>query len=100
VSYDADAIAKQWKDRAATVELLLSVRDTLTSVNTWEPHQIEDGLRAEAERRGIGAGKMFQPLRVALTGLTVSAGIFDVLILLGRQRSLERIDDAVNFLRA
>jgi glutamyl-tRNA synthetase len=100
VSYDADAIAKQWKDRAATVELLLSVRDTLTSVNTWEPHQIEDGLRAEAERRSIGAGKMFQPLRVALTGLTVSAGIFDVLILLGRERSLERIDDAVNFLRA
>jgi glutamyl-tRNA synthetase len=100
VSYDADAIAKQWKDRAATVELLLSVRDTLTSVNTWEPHQIEDGLRAEAERRGVGAGKMFQPLRVALTGLTVSAGIFDVLILLGRERSLERIDDAVNFLRA
>jgi len=43
---------------------------------------------------------MFQPLRVALTGLTVSAGIFDVLMLLGRERSLERIDDAVNFLSA
>jgi len=100
VSYDPDAVAKHWKDRAATVELLSNVRNTLTSLNTWEPHKIEDGLRAQAEHRGIGAGKMFQPLRVALTGLTVSAGIFDVLMLLGRERSLERIDDAVNFLSA
>jgi glutamyl-tRNA synthetase len=61
---------------------------------------MEDALRARAEERGVGAGKMFQPLRVALTGLTVSAGIFDVLALLGRERSLERIDDALNYLRA
>jgi glutamyl-tRNA synthetase len=56
-------------------------------------------LRSDAERRGVGAGKLFQPLRVALTGLTVSAGIFDVLVLLGRDRSLARIDDAMNYLR-
>jgi glutamyl-tRNA synthetase len=56
-------------------------------------------LRILAEQRGVGAGKLFQPLRVALTGLTVSAGIFDVLALLGRDRALARIDDAVKFLR-
>jgi glutamyl/glutaminyl-tRNA synthetase len=100
VSYDADAVAKQWKDRAATVELLSSVRNTLATVNKWEPQQLEDVLRSDAERRGVGAGKLFQPLRVALTGLTVSAGIFDVLVLLGRERSLARIDDAMNYLRA
>ena len=99
VTYDADAVAKQWRDRAATVELLLSVRNTLAVVNKWEPQQIEAALRSEAERRGVGAGKLFQPLRVALTGLTVSAGIFDVLVLLGRERSLARIDDAMNYLR-
>jgi glutamyl/glutaminyl-tRNA synthetase len=100
VTYDADAVAKQWKDRGATAELLSSVRNTLAAVNKWEPQQIEDALRSEAEQRGIGAGKLFQPLRVALTGLTVSAGIFDVLVLLGRERSLARIDDAMNYLRA
>jgi glutamyl-tRNA synthetase len=100
VVYDADAVAKQWKDRPATVELLSSVRNTLESVNRWEPQQMEDALRASAEQRGVGAGKLFQPLRVALTGLTVSAGIFDVLVLLGRERSLARIDDALNYLRA
>jgi glutamyl-tRNA synthetase len=99
VTYDAEAVAKQWKDRAATVELLSSLRNTLSAVNRWEPQQIEDALRSDAERRGVGAGKLFQPLRVALTGLTVSAGIFDVLVLLGRDRSLARIDDAMNYLR-
>ena len=46
---------------------------------------------------GLGekAGKIFQPLRVALTGLGVSPGIFDVLVMLGRERSLARIDAAV-----
>ncbi|HKN68381.1 MAG TPA: glutamate--tRNA ligase [Gemmatimonadaceae bacterium] len=99
VTYDADAVAKQWKDRGATADLLSSVRNTLAAVNTWEPQQIEDALRSESEQRGIAAGKLFQPLRVALTGLTVSAGIFDVLVLLGRERSLARIDDAMNYLR-
>jgi glutamyl-tRNA synthetase len=99
VSYDPDAIAKQWKDRAATVGLLSSVRNTLASVDTWEPPVLEEALRILAEQRGVGAGKLFQPLRVALTGLTVSAGIFDVLALLGRDRALARIDDAVKFLR-
>jgi len=99
VSYDPEAVAKQWKDRAATVDLLSSVRNTLASVDTWEPPIMEEALRLQAERRGVGAGKLFQPLRVALTGLTVSAGIFDVLALLGRDRTLARIDDAVKFLR-
>jgi glutamyl-tRNA synthetase len=100
VMYDPDAVEKQWKDRASTVELLSRARNTLASVITWEPHEMETALRADAEQHGIGAGKLFQPLRVALTGLAVSAGIFDVLALLGRERSLARIDDALNFLRA
>ena len=100
VSYDAEAVAKQWKDRSATTQLLSSIRDALASVNTWEPQQVESKLRTLADERGLGAGKLFQPLRVALTGLTVSAGIFDVLALLGRDRALARIDDALRYLRS
>lgn len=57
---------------------------------------MEDALRGVAEQVGLGdkAGKIFQPLRVALTGLSVSPGIFDVLAILGRDRSLARIDAA------
>ena len=63
---------------------------------------MEQALRALAERMGFGdkAGRVFQPLRVALTGLAASPGIFDVLLLLGRSRALARIDDALGYLRA
>ena len=54
----------------------------------WEPAALEESLRVLAEQLGFGekAGKIFQPLRVALTGLAASPGIFDVLLVLGRER--------------
>lgn len=100
IAYDPEATAKQWKDRRGTAELLAAVRSALGSLAAWEPAAMEEALRALAERLGFGdkAGKLFQPLRVALTGLGVSPGIFDVLLMLGRERSLGRIDSAVAWL--
>ena len=95
IVYDQDAIAKQWKDRPATAEILAAVRDRLAELITWTPDAMEQALRALAEGRGVAAGKLFQPLRVALTGVSVSPGIFDVLSLLGRERSLQRIGQAL-----
>jgi glutamyl-tRNA synthetase len=97
ISYDTEAEAKQWKDRPATAELLAGVRDALAALPDWEPAAMEEALRALAERLGFGekAGRIFQPLRVALTGLSVSPGIFDVLVMLGHDRSLARIEAAV-----
>ena len=60
---------------------------------------MEAALRSLAESRGIAAGKIFQPLRVALTGLSVSPGIFDVLVMQGRDLALRRIGDAIRWLR-
>ncbi len=94
VRLDPDAVAKQWKD-PATPAILAEARAALAAVPEWEVTPLEESLRPVAERRGIGAGKLFQPLRVALTGSSVSPGIFDVLVLLGRDRSLHRIDDAL-----
>ena len=99
IAYDPDAVAKQWKDRAAAAELLGVVRTKLAAVSDWTPVGLEPALRDLAESRGVTAGKIFQPLRVALTGLTVSPGIFDVLVLLGRERALSRIDTASQRLR-
>ena len=99
VELDPDAVAKQWKD-PGTVELLADARTALDGVADWSAAALEDAMRGVAERRGLAAGKLFQPLRVALTGSAVSPGIFDVLVLLGRDRSLRRLDDAVRHLRA
>jgi len=100
ISYDAEAVAKHWKDPAAVVPLLAATRDTLAALGTWEPASMEEALRQLAEKQNTTGGKIFQPLRVALTGLTVSPGIFEVMVMLGRELTLSRIDRAVTHLRA
>jgi glutamyl-tRNA synthetase len=92
ISYDPEAVAKQWKDGSTTAALLAETGERLAALAEWTPAAMEEALRKLAEDRGIAAGKIFQPLRVALTGLTVSPGIFDVLAMLGRDRSLARIE--------
>ena len=99
IEYDPEAVAKQWKNPQETGDLLAATRERLADT-AWEPPAMEEALRALAEEKGVSGGRIFQPLRVALTGLTVSPGIFDVLVMLGRDRSLQRLDAARNFLLA
>jgi glutamyl-tRNA synthetase len=93
--YDPDAVSKQWKDKAATLTILTAALEALGAVSSWSPETLESSLRQVAESMGLAAGKVFQPLRVALTGLSVSPGIFDVLMLLGRATALSRIETAM-----
>lgn len=99
VEYEAEAIDKQWRDAAVTGEILQATHERLATLDTWEPAVMEEALRKLAEERGISGGKVFQPLRVALTGKTVSPGIFEVLLYLGRAHSLARVAAAVAFLK-
>ena len=93
--YDPKATRKNWyRDPAATMRVLSAVRDRLTAT-PWEPDALESELRALAGELGVGAGKVFQPLRVALTGVAASPGIFDVLLILGRERSVGRVERAL-----
>jgi len=96
VAYDEQATAKQWKDAALSRTLLAGARAALATLEPWDATAMEPALRILAEAHGVGAGKLFQPLRVALTGVAESPGIFDVLLLLGRDRSLARIDAALS----
>ena len=73
--------------------LLGELAARLAATNDWTTTGLEANLKAEAEQRGLGLGKLAQPLRAALTGQTTSPGIFDVLALLGRDESLARIRD-------
>jgi len=98
IEYDAEAVAKNWKDQADAAEILEAARDSLTGAE-WTPEALETALRGMAEARGIAAGKVFQPLRVALTGLSVSPGIFEVLMMQGRDLSLRRFDQAIQWLK-
>ncbi|MNL66047.1 Glutamate--tRNA ligase [compost metagenome] len=56
---------------------------------------IDAAMRALAEEKGLKLGKLAQPLRAALTGRTVSPGIFEVMVLIGREESLARLGDQI-----
>lgn len=72
--------------------LLARIADALRDCADWTTEALELRVKALAEEWGLGLGKLAQPLRAALTGQTTSPGIFDVLVLLGREESLARID--------
>jgi len=77
--------------RATLADLL----PALEAVEPWLAERVEGCVRAFAEETGRKLGKVAQPLRVALTGKTTSPGIFDVLEVLGRDESIERIRDQI-----
>jgi glutamyl-tRNA synthetase len=95
LAYDENAASKHWKNPGEAAERLEAARAVIATASDFDHDGLEVSLRAAAEGLGIGAGKMFQPLRLALMGSAESPGIFDVLVLLGRDRSLERIDRAL-----
>jgi glutamyl-tRNA synthetase len=95
ITYDPDAVAKSWKDPAEAAALLQAAQDKLGASQEWTAGSLETALRALADERGTTAGKIFQPMRVALTGMSVSPGIFDVLLMLGREKSLRRMQSAI-----
>ena len=91
IEFDDKAVQKVlMKDHA--LEILRQVRGELASMPELTEHAIEEMLRRLAEARGVGLGKVAQPLRVALCGTTISLPIFDSVNLLGRERTLKRVD--------
>jgi glutamyl-tRNA synthetase len=75
--------------------LLGRVHGVLAALGDWTAETTEAAVREVADEAGVGLGKVAQPLRAALTGQATSPGIFDVLVLLGRDESLARIADQV-----
>ncbi|MBC7791760.1 MAG: glutamate--tRNA ligase [Anaerolineae bacterium] len=99
ITYDPDSTAKSWKDVDQTLTLLQSARERLSKLHEWRPDSMEGALRALADELGVAAGKVFQPLRVALTGMSVSPGIFEVLEAMGRDLALARLGQAIEHIR-
>jgi glutamyl-tRNA synthetase len=71
---------------------LRKLHAALAGENDWTSEALEATTKALAEELGLGLGKLAQPMRAALTGTTTSPGIFDVLVLLGRDEALARLD--------
>jgi glutamyl-tRNA synthetase len=95
---DEKAWSKVMKE--GTGEVLAAAADALQVVEPFEPEQIEAGLAPLLERFDLKPGKLYQPIRVAITGTSISPGIFESLAVLGQERSLERIRAAAGRLAA
>lgn len=87
-------------DDAAAAQLTADARsnikefvEVLRALNDWSVPMIDAAARAFAETRNLKLGKVAQPLRAALTGRTISPGIFEVMVLIGREETLARLGD-------
>jgi glutamyl-tRNA synthetase len=94
IEFDEKAVQKVLlKDNG--LAMLKLVRDKLDAMPELTEQGIEDMLRALAEEHKVGLGKVAQPLRVAITGSTISPPIFDSVQMLGKQNTLARIDNTL-----
>jgi glutamyl-tRNA synthetase len=88
---DDPAARRRWLD-ARGLEILAEVRRALAAAEPFDEQGIGDALSSVIAARGVKARDVYQPLRVAITGTTISPGIFESVALLGREQTLARID--------
>jgi glutamyl-tRNA synthetase len=94
IKYDEKAI-KEVLLKNDGLAILRIVRDKFATMEQFTVENIEAVLRGLAAERGIELGKVAQPLRVALCGGTISLPIFDAAQILGKEKTLERIDNTL-----
>nr|MBA3435980.1 glutamate--tRNA ligase [Chloroflexota bacterium] len=88
-------VPKRW-DASTTLEALSEARRLIADVGavSFEADELEPPLRALCEDRGWKAGDLFMAIRVAITGRTAAPPLFDTLVALGFERTLQRLDAA------
>ena len=91
--YDPAGVKKWMKE--GSVDVLKDALATLSALTSWDAQSIDSQLEIIAKNREIGMGKVGQPLRIAVTGSAMSPGIGDTMMLVGRDRTLKRIEKAI-----
>jgi glutamyl-tRNA synthetase len=85
---------------AEGLHALAGLYKTLKALETWDAPSLHEAVNGYAASEGLGLGKVAQPLRVAVVGMAVSPPIDQTLVLLGRERTLARLDAAVAWARS
>ncbi len=95
LTYDEKGFQKRLRDEAAAVPLLRDLVAMLLSTPEFTASALDREIHAWIESRGMQIGQLVHALRLALTGKTAGPGLFDCLELLGRERSISRIEQAI-----
>ena len=99
IEYEPAAVEKHLQAEGAVL-LLREVRSVVDKLEDFSAEELETALRGIIREKGIKAGELIHPLRVALTGRTQSPGIFETMVILGRERVLERLDKAIEYIKS
>lgn len=93
IEYNEKAKAKFLNEKSR--ELLIELEENLTSISDFSAQKLEKVFKAIIEKHNIKLGDLAQPVRVAMTGGTESPGIFEVLEIVGKEKTLKRLEKAV-----
>ncbi|MGD9591839.1 MAG: glutamate--tRNA ligase [Candidatus Berkiella sp.] len=94
VSFDEPSVNKHFS--LETFPVLMAIIEKLKSVTNWQPEPINNAIKAVVEELGIKLGLIAQPIRIAVTGNTVSPPIDQTLFLLGKEKALSRLEGALS----
>jgi len=96
VAYDEQALKKRWKEDASG--LVAAYADRLEALTPFSAEGAEEALRALAEERAVGAGRIIHPTRVAVSGSMAGPSLFDLLAALGQETTVRRLRRAAQTL--
>jgi glutamyl-tRNA synthetase len=96
--YDEKAIKKHWMKEGVT-ERLMALLKSLDNLSDWQPSTMEAVVKDLAESMQVGLGKVLQPARLALTGSAASPGMFELMEVLGKETTLQRLRRAIEYLK-
>ena len=99
VEYEPDAIEKHLSTTGLE-DHVAALATALRTVSPFDESHVEAAVRGTASERGLKAGNLIHATRVAVTGRTTSPGLFEVLVLLGRDRTVDRLSRLRSFLAA
>jgi len=98
IEFDPKAVKKVLQKPGAA-DLLAQTRNELFNLQEWDKESLHKVIEQLCQKHEVGMGKVAQPLRVAVTGTTISPPIDDSLILLGKEKTIKRIDETLDMLK-
>ena len=93
-NFDSNQLKKIWKKD--TSPKIIELKNVLNSINIWTANELESNFKSFTDQRGIGIGKVMQPMRLIICGSLQGPSLFDLMELIGKEESLKRISYAIN----
>jgi glutamyl/glutaminyl-tRNA synthetase len=96
-SYDPKGVEKHFR-KEGSADLLRRAAGLLRNFEPFNLESIETAYRSLSEELGISTGRLIHPTRLAISGRTMGPGLFDIIVLLGREKTVSRLEKAARWI--